>query len=107
NNLHRQKWVQAISFTLVFLAMAISIYALFQFLTNSQQVWVFKTPYKHQGTGTYISPNHLGGFLEMVLPLGLAFALTSRLKPVGKVFVGYAALMIVVGIGVTISRGSW
>src|SRR5207302_1986403 len=26
NNLHRQKWIQAISFTLVFLAMAISFY---------------------------------------------------------------------------------
>lgn len=107
NNLHRQKWIQIISFTLVFLAMAISLYAIYQFVADSTRVWSFNTPYQHQGTGTYISPNHLGGFLEMLLPLGLAYALTSRLKPVGKVFVGYAALMIVAGIGVTISRGSW
>ena len=106
NNLHRQKSVQVISFTLIFLAMAISAYAIYQFLTGSDRVWHWVTPYKHQGTGTYISPNHLGGFLEMVLPLGLACAVTSGFKPITKVFVGYATLVIGAGIVVTISRGT-
>jgi hypothetical protein len=43
----------------------------------------------------------------MVLPLGLAFTLTSRLKPVVKVFLGYASLATLAGIAVTVSRGSW
>ncbi|MEY2428659.1 MAG: hypothetical protein QOJ40_1544, partial [Verrucomicrobiota bacterium] len=107
NNLHRRNSVQLFTFALVSLAMLISAYAIWQFLTGSTRVWNMDTPYKHQGTGTYISPNHLGGFLEMLLPLGLAYALASRLPPLGKVFVGYAALMIVTGIGVTVSRGAW
>ena len=58
-------------------------------------------------SGTYISRNHLGGFLEMLLPLGLACTLTSRFKPVAKVFLGYASLVILAGIAVTISRGTY
>jgi O-antigen ligase len=107
NNLHRQESMQFISFTMVFLAMGISFYALYQFLTGSDKVWHFVSPYKHRGSGTYINPNHLGGFLEILLPLGLAYTMISRAKPVMKVFLGYASLAIIAGIAVTVSRGSW
>jgi O-antigen ligase len=107
NNLHRQESIQIISCTLVFLAMAISGYAIFQFLTHSKRVWYFAVNHDFGASGTYISRNHLGGFLEMLLPLGLAYTLTSRLKPVIKVFLGYASLVILAGIAVTISRGAY
>ena len=108
NNLHKQEYTRLIVLTLVFLGMAISFYALYQFLTDSDKVWMFvKHQYKHRGSGTFISPNNLAGFLEMVLPLGLAWMLISRAKPVMKVFVGYASLAILVGIAVTVSRGAW
>jgi O-antigen ligase len=107
NNLQRQEYTQIAVLTLVFLAMAISGYAIYQFLTHSDRVWFALKPYPHRGSGTYINPNHLGGFLEMLAPLGLAFALSSRLNHVGKIFVGYASLVILVGIAVTVSRGSW
>jgi O-antigen ligase len=107
NNLHRQESTQIISFTLVFLAMAISFYAIYQFLTGSDHVWHFISPYKHRGSGTYICPNHLAGFLEMLLPLGLAYTLTGRLKPVTRILLGYAALVMLAGIAVTVSRGGW
>jgi O-antigen ligase len=107
NNLHRQETIQIMTITLVFLAMVLSFYALYQFLTGSDRVWMFKKPYAHRGSGTYISPNHLAGFLEMLLPLGLAYAWTGRLKPVTRILLGYAALVILAGIAVTVSRGSW
>src|SRR5438093_7512067 len=43
NNLHRQESVQLIAFTLIFLATAISFYAVWQFLTGSNRVWHFIT----------------------------------------------------------------
>lgn len=109
NNLHRQESTQIIAFTLIFLAMAISFYAVFQFLTGSRHVWHFIEPeiYRGRGSGTYISPNHLAGFLEMLLPLGLAYTLVGRAKPVTKILLGYASLVIAAGIGATVSRGSW
>jgi len=107
NNLHRQETVQIIVLTLIFLAMAIAAYAVFQFFTGSNKVWNFTTPYPHRGTGTFISPNNCAGFLEMILPLGLAWVLVSRAKPTLKVFIGYAALVTVAGVIVTISRGAW
>ena len=130
NNLHRQESTQIISCTLVYLAMAISGYAIFQFLSHSKWIWHFYAPHDfsiagtyisrhHLGgfldpaehdygaSGTYISRNHLGGFLEMLLPLGLAYTLTSRLKAVSKVFLGYASLVILAGIAATISRGTY
>ena len=107
NNLHRQESAQLITLTLVFLAMAIAFYAVYQFVANSTRVWVLHTTYPHRGTGTFISPNNLSGFLEMILPLALAYTLTSRMKALPRIFTGYAALVILAGVVVTASRGSW
>jgi O-antigen ligase len=107
NNLHSQEHIRLIVFTLIFLAMAISFYAVYQYVANSDKVWMFVKPYPHRGSGTYISPDHLAGFLEMILPLGLAWLLVSRASTLIKVFIGYAALSILAGIVVTVSRGAW
>jgi O-antigen ligase len=107
NNLHRQEHAPVFALTLTFLAMAISFYAVFQFVTSSDRVWTFISPYKHRASGTYISPNHLAGLLDMILPLALCWMLISRTRILTKVFIGYAALAIAVGLAVTLSRGGW
>ena len=109
NNLHRQEYTQFIALTLIFLAMSIACYAIYQFISGSDKVYNLVKPdtYSHRGSGTYYSPNHLAGFLEMILPLGLAWTLVSRARPVLKVFAGYASLVILAGIAVTVSRGGW
>src|SRR5262249_16823462 len=35
------------------------------------------------------------------------YTMAGRAKPLNRVFVGYASLVILVGIGATVSRGSW
>jgi len=107
NNLHRQESIQTITYTLVGLGMLISFYAVYQYLTNSRYVWTFVSTYPHRGSGTYYCPNHLAGFLEMLLPLAAAYVFVSRRKPIPKVMLGYTALVMVAGIGVTLSRGGW
>lgn len=107
NNLHRQECAQLVTLTLVFLAMAISFYAIYQFATGSDKVWCLVKPYAKRGTGTFISPNNLAGFLEMLLPVGLAYTLTSRSKALTKIFTGYASFVILAGIAVSVSRGAW
>ena len=107
NNLYRQEFSQVISFTLIFLAAGISCFAAYQFLRHSNQVWNFTSPYPGRASGTYISPNNLAGFLEMLLPLAVAYILAGRMKPVMRILLSYSALVIAFGIAVTFSRGGW
>src|SRR5207249_4144402 len=109
NNLARQESTQLLSYVLIFLGMAISMYAIYQFATNSEYVWHFIKPagYRKRGSGTYICPNHLAGFLEMLVPLGLAYTFIGRLGHLLRVFLGYASIVMLAGIGVTVSRGGW
>ncbi|HXJ58583.1 MAG TPA: O-antigen ligase family protein [Verrucomicrobiae bacterium] len=109
NNLHRQETTQIVGLTLIFLAMALSLFAVYQFLTGFDQVWNIHKPegYRKRGSATFISPNHLAGYLGMVLPLALTFTLTGRFEPLMKIFLSYASLAIFGGISVTISRAGW
>ena len=107
NNLYRQEYAQVISFTLIFLAMGISGYAVFQYFTHSPHVWTYDALYPGRGTGTFISPNNLAGFLEIILPLAVAYVLAGRITPVVRVILGYSALVIAAGLVVTFSRGGW
>jgi O-antigen ligase len=107
NNLYRQESAQIISFTLIILAVGISCFAVFQFLTHSNRVWGYVSPYPGRASGTYISPNNLAGFLEMLLPLATAWILVARIRPLTRVLLGYAALAMLAGMAVTFSRGGW
>ena len=107
NNLYRQESVHIVSFTLVFLAMVISCFAVYQFLTHSNRVWDYVSPYLGRASGTYISPNNLAGFLGMLLPLAMAFILVGRMKPIVRILLGYAVLVMLAGMVVTFSRGGW
>jgi O-antigen ligase len=107
NNLYRQESVQIISFALIFLAMGISCFAIYQFLTHSNRVWDYVSPYLGRASGTYISPNNFAGFLEMLLPLATAYVLVGRMKPVARILLGYSALVMLAGMVVTFSRGGW
>lgn len=107
NNLHRQETVQLIALFVVSLAVLLSFYAMVQFFTDTNKVWHLTKPYQHRGSGTYISPNHLGGFLELALPVALSLTVLGRYKALPRIFLGYAAVVILGGIAVTFSRGAW
>jgi O-antigen ligase len=108
NNLHRRDTTAVIVAALLFIAMAIAGYALYQFVTGSDRVWHFIRPaYAGRGSGTYISPNHMAGYLEMLLPLGMVYTLLGRLRPLTRILAGYASLVIVTGLAVSVSRGAW
>lgn len=109
DHLHGQEEMQALVFTLIGVGTFISMYAVYQFITDSPFVWHLRKPagYMHRATGSFICPNHLAGFLELALPLSLACLITGRFKPLTKVFIGYAALAMLAGLAVTVSRAGW
>lgn len=109
NNLHRQKTTQLVVNVMLVVGMLISLYAIYQFITNAQHVLGFEKPavYHGRGSGTFICPNNLAGFLELLLPLALANLFIGRAGHVTRVFYGYISLVLLAGIGVTVSRGGW
>lgn len=109
NNLHRQESIQILVAVTLAVATALSLYALYQFITGNNQVFGFIRPtaFKGRGSGTFICPNHLAGYLEMLLPVALAILVLSRRRALARIFSAYAALMIFVGLCVSISRGGY
>lgn len=109
HNLHRQEtsgWVVNGLLAIGFLASA---YAILQFTRNSQRILWETQPlvyYKRYGA-TFVNPNHLAAFLLMLMPLALSQAFLGRGNAVQRIVAGYAALMMLGGIAVTMSRGGW
>jgi O-antigen ligase len=107
NNLHRQEAMNIIGLTVIFLGMAIAMYACWQFATRSNRVWNLTGMYPGRGTGTFIYPNSTAAFLEILLPLALSYVIIGRWPHVTKIFLGYAAAAMLAGIVATLSRGGW
>jgi O-antigen ligase len=107
NNFHRRESATIIILCLIALGLLLSWDAVFQFATKYPRIWGFARPaqYLGQGSGTYINPNHLAGFLGMMVPLALSYMLMSRFTPTLKVLFAYCALAMLAGIGVSLSRG--
>src|SRR5437867_120457 len=109
--------------TLMALVVIESLLALLQFSLKTDNIapfswipldWVRPPIYRGRGGGTYICPNNMAGFLELALGLVLARGiLLHRTKgsveafTVRRLLIIYVALMAVVGIAVSLSRGGW
>ena len=107
NNLRGQEETEIVSFALIALATLIACYAVAQLVGHSDRVWNVYTYNQARAGGTYISPNHLAGFLGMLLPLALAFLLVGRVHIVVRILLGYAVLAMAAGLAVTFSRAGW
>ncbi len=103
------RYINWIAYLVMGLGVFMSLYALYQFMTRSDMVWNLVRPaqYAGRGSGTYICPNHLAGFLECAIPLGLGYLLLSRINYTKKMILGYATLMMLAGLAATVSRGGW
>ncbi|HWD18031.1 MAG TPA: O-antigen ligase family protein [Verrucomicrobiae bacterium] len=111
NNLNRRESTTIFTVTLVTLAMLLSLFAVYQFATHAPYLtfytWATRLPqYINRGSGTFVNPNNFAGFLEMLIPLGLSYILLSRLSPIAKVMMGYATLVMIAGLCVSVSRGA-
>ena len=76
-----------------------------QFLHHSLRVWTLHSTYIGRGSGTYINPDHFAAFLELVLSLPLAFLMAGRVGVITRLLLGYATLVIMAGLVVTLPRG--
>jgi hypothetical protein len=72
----------------------LALLAVFQFATHYPLIWGVPKdgPIYGAGSGTFINPNHLAGFLGMTVPLALAYTVMSRFSATIKVLLAYSAV---------------
>jgi O-antigen ligase len=86
-----------------------ALYGLVQYLTGWQRIFGYVKKYNlEEATGTYINRNHFAGFLEMVIPFGVALVLYENAKLPRRVVPGRNARIKRVLGGKKLSRiGLW
>jgi O-antigen ligase len=97
---------------LIGLGLVQALYGLVQYLTGWHQVYRYKNIfYPNRASGTFVNPNHFAGFLELVLPLALGYAVYRlfRRGPHGErgaipLLVIFIALLLFLGILFSRSR---
>jgi O-antigen ligase len=108
NNLYGQSELRILTSSLVILGMLVAMYGIYQWLTGGQKVWGLMRPgYEGRGSGSFVCPNHLAGFLEMICPLAITFMVLRGFGAVARICFAYAAFVMLVGIATTESRGGW
>lgn len=110
HNLYGQDTTTWVTHVLVGLGTLLSLYAVMQLLGGSERVlWLIRPAgYARRAGATFVNPNHLAGFLVQLVPLALGQVFLGRTKAgAWKVFHGYAAAMMLLGIAATMSRGGW
>ena len=63
--------------------------------------------YGGRASGFYICPDHLAGFLELTICLGLSMTVWSRTRPWIKILCGYVTVCCLAGLLLTGSRGGY
>ena len=63
--------------------------------------------YAGRASGFFVCPDHLAGFLEMVICLGVSVVVWSRVKPWVRVLCGYTTICCLAGLLLTGSRGGY
>jgi O-antigen ligase len=106
DNFNSKEWTQVIVCALIFVGMAMAMYAIYQFATGSRMIYNTPQPAAYHGRagGPFVCPNHLADYIAMILPLAVALTLMARLNIVLKILIGYAAIMMLGGAFVTLSR---
>ncbi|MCX7886662.1 MAG: O-antigen ligase family protein, partial [Verrucomicrobiae bacterium] len=115
-NFHRSRYRAVVLTVLVVAAVLESLYGYWQYATRTDKVFLFPRDEQYRGraSGTYICPNHLAGWLEVLALVVLAQLLVNR-RPLASLehsvivkFLEVTALgAILVGLVSTGSRGGW
>jgi len=63
--------------------------------------------YGNRASGTFVCPNHLAGYLEIIFPLALVVCLYARFVMGVRLFIGYSFFVMIMAWILTFSRGGW
>ena len=96
-------------YVIIGISLFLSLFGLFKYFGANPFPWWDYTDmaeYTDRLASTYGNPDHLAGFMEMVLPLILGLLMLQYSRTETLLFL-YAACMAVTALILTLSRGAW
>lgn len=123
--LSKKEMLQATAFTVTIFGGILAFSSILQFyLTEDMVLWFRHSPVNSIVVGPYVNHNHYAGLMEMIFPISLGLFLfyrpkignTSLIRGIAEIFsqekanihilIGTAALLSIVSIFVSLSRGA-
>lgn len=94
------------SFLIIF-GLALAVFALVQHFTwEGKMFWVRPTPSAGEGLGgPFVNRNHFAGYMEMLIPIPVALALSRAARGEARLFYGFAAAIMGIAEVASLSRG--
>ena len=92
------------NFLIVF-GLALAVFAMIQHFTwDGKMFWVRPTVSAGTG-GPFVNRNHFAGYMEMLIPIPVALAMSRSARLEARLFWGFAALIMSIGEAASLSRG--
>lgn len=110
NTLRTRRQQHTVAIAIVATAVALTLIGLIQALAHAPNLALtLERPKQYFGRmgASYVCPNHYAGYLEMAIPLVLAFIMIGKGHIAKKIIAGALGLALVTGIIFSMSRGAW
>lgn len=90
----------------VLYSLALGMFSILQFFTSQNLIyWVVKS--RGYTFGPYVNHNHYAGLMEMLIPVGLGYALLGSRTHPSQVLIGFASLVPIASLLLSGSRGGF
>jgi len=102
-----RKRLRTLANFLVVFGLVLAVFALVQHSTwEGKLFWIRPTPAAGAGTGgPFVNRNHFAGYMEMLIPIPVAIALSKSVRVESRVFFGFAAAVMGISHLASLSRG--
>jgi O-antigen ligase len=87
--------------------LALAVFAMIQHFTwEGKMYWFRSVTTAEAGTGgPFVNRNHFAGYMEMLIPIPLALALSRAVRSEARLFFGFAAAIMSIALVASLSRG--
>ena len=120
NNIRSKPQIRRIVTLVVIVGTSLAIYGLYNYFSGIEKIYTLdKKYYLGMLTSTYVNHNHIGGYFELAIPLGIGLLLASRYLPgrtkkgkipplpVSPMLLVAATFIMITALVFTYSRGTW